>query len=520
MERILLRSKLEKDINNYYILKDMNGFILSYLKAESNSVIKEATISDLIDVLSRPYISIKHRICVLNQDETVDYEIPKDDIIEDSISFSENLQNGQRKSLSFKLVNKDGKYTPCVNYDYGGGTKSNKQSETIKIFYNGKKYIFNSTGEAYLFLKEKEIKEIIDIDYNTFKKYIKEKHIFQDFDYEYIKKNNRRFGVHTPLWGNSRFSYEIGVKIKDDLYYWFAKGIYVLSSADVPGGDTNREISITLKDKFAIFEGNTGKFLYTTEVKHSTDVEMVIKDMLRQDTGMGYICDSKKPLIDTSYKGFKTQTSIRKEQGDTYGSLLSELFTQMNAAYYYNDVGNLVVVPINEEMKDEHKPVSWTYIKEKGDMIDISKSYDLDSAINIIYVEGNNVETRTYSALVVNNDPRSPFAVGYIGKRVGDSITDCNVWNKQQARDLGVYTLRKNTLNCLQLKSEVRFNPLIKIDTLIEIEHDFFNYNGTKFIVKDISFSSNQGTMNLSLVDIQSLSFLKVGDGNDIGISE
>lgn len=454
--RILLRSKLEKDLNNYYVLKDMNGFILSYFKVESNSVIKEATISDLIDVLSRPYISIKHRICVLNQDETVDYEIPKDDIIEDSISFSENLQNGQRKSLSFKLVNKDGKYTPCVNYDYGGGT--------------------NSQG--------------------------------------------RKFGVHTPLWGNSRFSYEIGVKIKDDLYYWFAKGIYVLSSADVPGGDTNREISITLKDKFAIFEGNTGKFLYTTEVKYDTDVELVVKDMLRQDTGMGYICDPKKPLIDTSYKGFKTQTSIRKEQGDTYGSLLNELFTQMNASYYYNDVGNLVVVPINEEMKDEYKTVSWTYTKEKGDMVDISKNYDLDSAINIIYVEGNNVETRTYSALVVNNDPRSPFAVGYIGKRVGDSVTDCNIWNKQQARDLGVYTLRKNTLNCLQLKAEVNFNPLVKIDTLIEVENEFFNYNGTKFIVKDISFSSNQGTMNLSLVDIQTLSFLKVGDGNDIGIPE
>ena len=42
---------------------------------------------------------------VLKPDESVDYEIPKDDIVEDSISFSENLQNGQRKSLSFTLIN-------------------------------------------------------------------------------------------------------------------------------------------------------------------------------------------------------------------------------------------------------------------------------------------------------------------------------------------------------------------------------------------------------------------------------
>ena len=450
--RIILRSPLETDLNNYYMLQDSNGLVLAYIKNDTNN---EITLNDVIEVLSRPYLSIKHRICVLHPDETVEYEIPSEDIIEGSISFSENLQNGQRKSLTFNLINKDGKYTPCVNYDYGRGTNFNE----------------------------------------------------------------KRFGVHTPLWGNSRFSYEIGVRVKENLYYWFAKGIYVLSSAEAQGDD-KREISIVLKDKFSIFEGNLGKFLYTTELKYGTDVKMAVKHILRQDTGMGYICDYKPPLIDSSFYGFKTQTSIRKEQGDTYASLFEELFVQMNAAYYYNDIGNFVVIPLNEEMNDETKCVSWTYTNESGGLNTINKNYNLDEAINIIYVEGNNVGGKSYSALVVNNDSRSPFAVGYIGKRIGEPVRDCNIWNKQQARDLGVYKLRKNTLNCLQQKAGVNFNPLIKIDTLIEVENDFFNYHGMKFIVKEISFSSNQGTMNLSLVDIQSLSFLKVGDGNVIGIND
>ena len=449
-KRTILRT-LESD-GIYCILTDMNGLILSYIRSDDGD--GSIDVNDLINVLKRPYISIKHKICVLREDETVDYEIPEEDIVTGSVSYSENTQNGQRRSLSFKLINKDGKYTPSVNYDYGGGTNA----------------------------------------------------------------QDRRFGVHTPLWGNSRFSYEIGVRIKEDKYFWFAKGIYILSSVDVPGGD-NRELSISLKDKFAIFEGNSGKMLYGMEIKHGNDVNLVVKDMLKQDTGMGTIYDYKSPMIDLSYIGFKTQTSIRKEQGDTYASLFEELFTQMNACYYYNDVGNLMVIPLNEEMNDEHKSISWYYLKEEGDLIDINKAYNLDEAINIIYVEGNNVDTKSYSALVVNNDSRSPFAVGHIGKRMGDSITDCNVWNTQQARDLGIYNLRKNTLNCLQLKAEVRFNPLIKIDTLIEIESDFFNYNGQKFIVKDISFSSGQGTMSLSIVDIQTLSFLKVGDGNAIGLN-
>ena len=450
-KRVILRVTKDAD-SNYFVLSDSNGLILSYVTTSDD---EDLNIQDLIRVLKKPYISVRHRICVLKSDETVDYEIPNSDIVDNSISFSENLQNGQRRSLSFTLINKDGKYTPCVNYDYSGGTSS----------------------------------------------------------------KGRRFGVHTPLWGNSRFSYEIGIKVKEDVYYWFAKGIYVLSSASANGND-NRELSVTLKDKYAIFEGNMGKLLFSTEIKPNNDVNLVIKDLLRQDTGMGSIYDYKLPMIDLSYINFKTQTSIRKEQGDTYGSVFQELFTQMNASYYYNDIGNFVVTPIDEEMRDEAKVLSWNYIKEQGDLVDISKDYNIEEAINIIYVEGNNVNTKSYSALVVNNDSRSPFCVGYIGKRIADPITDCNVWNTQQARELGIYNLRKNTLNCLSLKAEVRINPLIKLDTLISVEHDFFNLNGEKFIVKDISYSSGSGTMNLSIVDIQNLSFLKVGDGNEIGISE
>ena len=443
MERVILRALNE---GNYSVLQDENGLILCYVKSDRG----EVNIEDLTKILSRPYISIIHRICVLHPDETVDYEIPKDDIVEDSISFSENMQNGQRKTLSFTLINKDGKYTPCVNYDYNSGSDSSK-----------------------------------------------------------------RFGVQTPLWGNSRFSYEIGVRVRENEYYWFAKGIYVLAKADV-SGPNNQELSISLSDKFSIFEGNLGKILYATEIKYGNDVNLIVRDVLHQDTGMGTMYDYKKIMISATYADFKTQSSIRKDHGDTYASLFEELFTQMNAAYYYNDIGNFVIIPLNEEMLDSHKPVSWTYQESNGDLIDISKNYNLDEAINIIYVEGNNVDIKTYSALVVNNDPRSPFAVGYIGKRMGESVTDCNVWSTEQARELGIFTLRKNTLNCLQLSAQVRFNPLLKIDTLIIVENSYFNLKGEKFIIKEISFSSNSGEMNLSIVDIQTLSFLKAGDENVI----
>lgn len=55
------------------------------------------------------------RIAQLNPDETVSRFIPNEDIILDQGSYSENYQNGQRRSLSFQLINNGGKYTPSIN---------------------------------------------------------------------------------------------------------------------------------------------------------------------------------------------------------------------------------------------------------------------------------------------------------------------------------------------------------------------------------------------------------------------
>ena len=100
-KRVILRVTKDAD-SNYFVLSDSNGLILSYVTTSDD---EDLNIQDLIRVLKKPYISVRHRICVLKSDETVDYEIPNSDIVDNSISFSENLQNGQRRSLSFTLIN-------------------------------------------------------------------------------------------------------------------------------------------------------------------------------------------------------------------------------------------------------------------------------------------------------------------------------------------------------------------------------------------------------------------------------
>ncbi len=68
----------------------------------------------LHDIVHTNIIRPRFRIFLLNADETICRQLPQDDIVSGG-SYSENYQNGQRKSLSFSLINRDGKYTPSIN---------------------------------------------------------------------------------------------------------------------------------------------------------------------------------------------------------------------------------------------------------------------------------------------------------------------------------------------------------------------------------------------------------------------
>lgn len=87
-----------------------SGDILSYYNEENSSSI---SIDFIKSELSKPVLKPRFRIHWLNEDETVKTILPEEDII--SGSYSENYQNGQRRSLSITLFNEDGRYKPSIN---------------------------------------------------------------------------------------------------------------------------------------------------------------------------------------------------------------------------------------------------------------------------------------------------------------------------------------------------------------------------------------------------------------------
>lgn len=85
----------------------------SYIYSDNQNTVID--ISRIKKILERPYLKFYHKISLLNYDESVKSIIPNEDISLDGISYTEEYQQGQRRNITLKLINIEGKYTPSIN---------------------------------------------------------------------------------------------------------------------------------------------------------------------------------------------------------------------------------------------------------------------------------------------------------------------------------------------------------------------------------------------------------------------
>lgn len=316
-------------------------------------------------------------------------------------------------------------------------------------------------------------------------------------------------GNYTPninnIWMDTKFSYEIGIEYKNQIV-WFPKGIYVLGDIGATNTSTGRDVSFQLKDKFFIFDGKTGTLDSAFEIPVGSSVKDVIKGLLNLPTGNGYIFDYKNFILDSSFENFKTQATIRVDEGGSLGDIFKELSTQMSAEYYYNEIGNLCFVPINETMDDSIKPIIWTYTTLGRELHNLDLNYNNENIINYVKIIGDNVDYGVYSAIVQNNNPASPICVERIGKRVSKE-SDSNIWSNEIAESLGKYYLRQSSCVNVQFNAPVSFNPLLSVNNICEVEDSFFKLEREKLLINSISFNSGDLEITINWVNTKDLPF-------------
>lgn len=371
-------------------------------------------------IIKKPYIKPRFKICVLNPDETIAYEIPSIDIPLNGISYTENYQSGQRRNITLQLINKSGKYTPSIN----------------------------------------------------------------------------------TIWVDTKFSFEVGLESKGQVI-WLPRGIYI--TGEVSLNKYTKILSIQLKDKYALFEEKTGTLEEPYEVEIGSSGIDAIKGILNFSMGNGYILDYKEPIFDPSLYSFKTQATIRADEGDNLASIIDAIATQMSAEYYYNNVGNLCFYPINETVDDSVKPVIWTFENFTREISSNELTYQNDNIVNVVKVVGDNIDKGYFSAIVTNENPSSPICIQQIGRRTASKFAEPNIWNDELAHDLAMYRLRKASFVSVNFNTSISFNPILAVNNICEIEDDYLNLKREKLLITSISFGSETGEMSVSFCNTNDL---------------
>lgn len=371
-------------------------------------------------IIKRPYIKPRFKVCVLNPDETIAYEIPPTDIPLDGISYTENYQNGQRRNITLQLINEDGKYTPSIN----------------------------------------------------------------------------------TIWVNTKFSFEIGLENKSQVI-WLPRGIYIMGEVSL--NKSTKRLSIQLKDKYALFEEKTGTLEDPYEVEVGSSVIDAINGILNFSMGNGYILDYKEAIFDPSFYSFKTQVTIRADEGDNLASIIDAIATQMSAEYYYNNMGNLCFYPINETVDDSVKPVIWTFESLTRELNSNELTYQNDSIVNVVKVVGDNIDKGYFSAVVTNENPASPICIQQVGRRIAPKYSESNIWNDELAHDLAMYYLRKASFVSVNFNSTISFNPILAVNNVCEIEDNYLKLKREKLLITSISFGSATGEMSVSFCNTSDL---------------
>lgn len=376
-------------------------------------------LSLITKILQRPTCKAVYRLFLLNPDETIDYEIPSKDIILNSGNYTENYQNGQRKSVNINLINTDGRYTPSIN----------------------------------------------------------------------------------TIWVHNRFRFDVGLEV-DGVTYWFPRGIYILGNPQDTHQISDKQVSLTLVDKFALLEGKAGTLEATYEIPVDSDIEQAIMGILTLDNGAGYPIDLKPIIYDDAFKGLKMPYTLSKDAGSTLGEMILEIATILNAECYYNSQGNLCFISINETTLDTQKASLWDYEEGDRNYLGATASYDFENAVNEVHVVGDNINNEIFSAMARNDNPTSPLCVQRVGRRIS-YINDSSIYSDDLAQQRANYELRKVSILKTTMTLSVAYNPLLFVNNLITIVDEHYKLNRARFLIQSISFTIGEGNaMSISCSNI------------------
>lgn len=268
------------------------------------------------------------------------------------------------------------------------------------------------------------------------------------------------------LWLGKQIRLSMGVRLLSNGYpYYLPQGVFYIDSPQLEWRPNGRQAQYSLTDKWAYLDGSLfGTLLNTYEVMDGENIFYAMQQVLRQSRFTQMLTSNPAAMIDsvtpifTDYYNTRTTTQngkvysraevpykISVEQGKSYAEILTEL-NDLNACWIgYNSAGVLTVVPSEDDIFDQTKPVMWSFDAESKTFLGLSEQMDVGDVYNDVTIVGESLnDEEPPRGRAINNDPSSDTAVDIIGRKSYIETSD-GYYTDEQCQALAVFKLKRMT---------------------------------------------------------------------------
>lgn len=306
------------------------------------------------------------------------------------------------------------------------------------------------------------------------------------------------------LWVMRKWQIFKGVESGGNVY-WFSLGIFVTTS--ISGTKSSPIVSIS--DKYSVLNGDTklGLTEAQLQIPDSESLELlanksirfinVLRDLLQQPIGNGYILDDKEPICDPEFDDMRLQKQVIVSEGFYPGKVIEEISQTAMYNAYYDTYGRLRVV---RNLSDDYYYLAPIFTFDKSNSSNAESNYSFTDIYNAQTVEGSNVDGIVYRHTAKNDNPRSPIRISLIGERRDKKETIANGDSYRKCEMYANYLLKRKTAARMTITFETMVIPHIDVDKPIIKD-------SSKYIVQSADYPLAGGAMKISACPIEYIPF-------------
>lgn len=264
------------------------------------------------------------------------------------------------------------------------------------------------------------------------------------------------------LWFGTKVRLQMGLLLPDGTEYLVPQGVFYLKDPTEVHEPSQKTISFSLVDKWAMLDGTLGGNLDGIyEVPLASNIFTAIDGLLKDDQGNGRYFDDT-PAIYTAYYNDKTQTlpdgttaslvespyTARFDSfGQSYADIILELNDMLAGWIGYDASGALRLEPSQDDILDISKPILWTFTPSEKQFLGATYNIKNTEVKNEIIRVGQALD-EGYSqvgARAQNFDPSSDTNINLIGRKV-DRQEKAGYYTNDICAALAEFELKRNTI--------------------------------------------------------------------------